>query len=36
MRVITEHPNLIGMSFQLATKDAHTLYEQYGEPLGAN
>jgi GNAT superfamily N-acetyltransferase len=30
MRVITEHPKLIGTSFQLATKDAHSLYEQFG------
>ncbi|KIL45480.1 GNAT family N-acetyltransferase [Jeotgalibacillus soli] len=35
MRVITEDPKLKGTSFQLATKDAHSLYEQYGfKPLG--
>lgn len=35
MSVITEHPKLKGSSFQLATKDAHSLYAQYGfEPLG--
>lgn len=30
IRVITEHPKLLGTSFQLATQDAHSLYEQYG------
>lgn len=35
MSVITEHPKLKGTSFLLATKDAHSLYEQYGfKPLG--
>jgi GNAT superfamily N-acetyltransferase len=35
MSVITEHPKLKGTSFQLATKDAHLLYAQYGfKPLG--
>jgi GNAT superfamily N-acetyltransferase len=35
MRIITEHPKLMGTSFQLATKDAHSLYDQYGfKPLG--
>ena len=35
MHVITEHPKLKGTSFQLATRDAHSLYAQYGfEPLG--
>lgn len=34
MHVITEHPKLKGTSFQLATKDAHSLYNQYGfKPL---
>ena len=34
MSVITEHPKLKGTSFQLATKDAHALYEKYGfKPL---
>ncbi|QED46281.1 GNAT family N-acetyltransferase [Cytobacillus dafuensis] len=34
MSVITEHPNLKGTSFQLATRDAHSLYAQYGfKPL---
>ncbi|SOC24333.1 acetyltransferase (GNAT) family protein [Ureibacillus xyleni] len=28
--VITEHPKLKGTSFQLATKDAHSLYGKYG------
>ncbi|GGL51582.1 GNAT family N-acetyltransferase [Sporolactobacillus putidus] len=28
--VITSHPKLKGVSFQLATKDAHGLYAQYG------
>lgn len=30
MSVIVEHPYLKGTSFNLATKDAHGLYEQYG------
>lgn len=35
MSVITEHPKLKGTSFQLATRDAHSLYAQYGfKPLG--
>lgn len=35
MSVITEHPKFKGTSFQLATKDAHSLYAQYGfNPLG--
>jgi GNAT superfamily N-acetyltransferase len=35
MGVITEHPKLKGTSFQLATKDAQSLYNQYGfKPLG--
>ena len=35
INVITEHPKLKGTSFQLATKDAHSLYEKYGfKPLG--
>ncbi|OES45444.1 GNAT family N-acetyltransferase [Domibacillus iocasae] len=35
MGVITEHPKLKGTSFQLATKDAHSLYTQFGfKPLG--
>lgn len=35
MSVIIEHPKLKGTSFQLATKDAHSLYAQYGfKPLG--
>lgn len=34
MHVITEHPKLKGTSFQLATKDAHSLYAQFGfKPL---
>ena len=34
MSVITEHPKLKGTGFQLATKDAHSLYAQYGfKPL---
>ena len=34
MRVIVEHPNLKGTNFHLATKDAHSLYEQFGfQPL---
>lgn len=34
MSIVTEHPKLKGTSFQLATKDAHSLYEQYGfKPL---
>ncbi|MFC5466841.1 GNAT family N-acetyltransferase [Lederbergia graminis] len=34
MDVITEHPKLSGTYFQLATKDAHTLYSQFGfKPL---
>ena len=34
LRVITEHPKLKGTSFQLATKDAHSLYSQFGfKPL---
>ncbi|WP_046179596.1 GNAT family N-acetyltransferase [Domibacillus tundrae] len=34
MSIITEHPNLKGTSFQLATKDAHSLYAQFGfKPL---
>lgn len=34
MNVITEHPNLKGTSFNLATRDAHSLYAQYGfKPL---
>lgn len=32
--VIVDHPNLKGTNFHLATKDAHSLYEQYGfQPL---
>ncbi len=32
---ITEHPKLIGTSFQLATKNSHSLYEQFSfKPLG--
>lgn len=35
MSVVTEHPQLKGTSFQLATNDAHSLYAQYGfKPLG--
>ncbi|MCM3443448.1 GNAT family N-acetyltransferase [Metabacillus halosaccharovorans] len=35
LHVITEHPKLKGTSFQLATKDAHSLYSQFGfKPLG--
>lgn len=35
MSIITEHPKLKGTSFQLTTKDAHSLYAQYGfKPLG--
>ena len=35
MSIITKHPKKKGISFQLATKDAHSLYEQYGfKPLG--
>lgn len=30
MSIITENPKLKGTSFQLATKDAHTLYAQFG------
>ncbi len=30
MSVITEHPYLKGTSFNLGTKDAHSLYAQYG------
>lgn len=30
MSIITDHPKLKGTSFQLATKDAHSLYAQYG------
>ena len=34
MNVITEHPNLKGTNFHLATRDAHSLYAQYGfKPL---
>lgn len=34
MSVITEHPNLKGTNFHLATRDAHSLYAQYGfKPL---
>lgn len=34
MSVITEHPNLRGTNFHLATRDAHSLYAQYGfKPL---
>ncbi len=34
MSIVTEHPKLKGTSFQLATKDAHSLYAQYGfKPL---
>ncbi|MFO1444042.1 GNAT family N-acetyltransferase [Bacillus sp. Bva_UNVM-123] len=34
MAVITEHPNLKGTNFHLATRDAHSLYAQYGfKPL---
>ncbi|MFJ7971513.1 GNAT family N-acetyltransferase [Psychrobacillus sp. NPDC096389] len=34
MQIITENPKLKGTSFQLATKDAHTLYAQFGfKPL---
>lgn len=35
MSSITENPKLKGTSFQLATKDAHSLYAQFGfKPLG--
>ncbi|MFJ7730602.1 GNAT family N-acetyltransferase [Lysinibacillus sp. NPDC097231] len=35
MSIVTEHPKLKGTNFQLATKDAHSLYAQYGfKPLG--
>lgn len=30
MTIITENPKLKGTSFHLATRDAHTLYEQFG------
>ncbi|MEK5397423.1 GNAT family N-acetyltransferase [Paenibacillus sp. FSL K6-2859] len=30
MSVITENPKLKGTGFHLGTRDAHTLYEQYG------
>jgi len=30
MTVITENPKLKGTNFHLATRDAHTLYEQFG------
>ncbi|MFC0414257.1 GNAT family N-acetyltransferase [Cytobacillus solani] len=34
MSVITEHPHLKGTNFHLATRDAHSLYTQYGfKPL---
>lgn len=34
MSIIVDHPYLKGTNFHLATKDAHTLYEQYGfQPL---
>ncbi|MFJ8067104.1 GNAT family N-acetyltransferase [Psychrobacillus sp. NPDC096426] len=34
MSIITENPKLKGTSFQLATKDAHSLYAQFGfKPL---
>ena len=34
MSIITEHPKLKGTNFNLATKDAHSLYAQYGfKPL---
>lgn len=34
MYIVTTHPKLRGTSFQLATKDAHSLYAQYGfKPL---
>lgn len=34
MGIIVEHPWLKGTSFNLGTKDAHTLYQQFGfEPL---
>lgn len=34
LNIITKHPKLKGTSFQLATKDAHSLYSQYGfKPL---
>lgn len=34
MEVIVNHPYLQGTSFNLGTKDAHTLYQQYGfQPL---
>ncbi|WP_440961615.1 GNAT family N-acetyltransferase [Paenibacillus nitricinens] len=35
MSIITEQPKLKGTSFQLGTKDAHSLYAQYGfKPIG--
>lgn len=35
MGIITEHPRLKGTNFHLATRDAHSLYAQYGfTPLG--
>lgn len=30
MSIITEHPKLRGTSFNLGTRDAHTLYEKFG------
>lgn len=34
IQIITENPKLKGTSFQLSTKDAHTLYAQFGfKPL---
>lgn len=34
MTIITEHPKLKGTNFHLATKDAHSLYAQFGfKPL---
>ena len=30
MTIITENPKLKGTNFHLATRDAHTLYEQFG------
>jgi len=34
LQIITEHPKLKGISFQLSTKDAHSLYSQFGfKPL---
>ncbi|MGD8188961.1 GNAT family N-acetyltransferase [Brevibacillus ginsengisoli] len=36
MSVIVEHPLLKGTSFNLGTKDAHTLYQQFGFQSLAN